>query len=291
MSTSELILEREGTSAAPGPGRTSLRLLRSELGLVFRRRRNLAMLAVLAAAPLLLGVILRVTSTPSPGDGPPLLSQVTQSGLFLGLASMVMASPLFLPMIIGVVSGDTVAGEAQSGTLRNLLVVPAGRTRLLLVKYASVIAYALAAVLTVVAVGIVTGLVLFPAGEVVLLSGSAVPLSEALVRAAAIVLYMAFMIASLGAVGLFFSTLTEVPVGAMAATVTVGILSQILDAIPQLSAIHELLPTHWWLSFIDLLREPVAFGNMASGLLVAGAYIALFGSLAWARFTTRDITA
>ena len=287
MSTSELTLDRPATSAAPGPG---LRLLRSELGLVFRRRRNIAMLAVLAAAPVLLGVILRVTSTPSPGDGPPLLSQVTQSGLFLGLASMVMASPLFLPMIIAVVSGDTVAGEAQSGTLRNLLVVPAGRTRLLLVKYASVIAYSLAAVLTVVAVGIVTGLVLFPAGEVVLLSGSAVPLSEALVRAAVIVLYMAAMIASLGAIGLFFSTLTEVPVGAMAATVTVGIVSQILDAIPQLSAIHELLPTHWWLSFIDLLREPVAFGDMSSGLLVAGAYIAVFGALAWARFTTRDVT-
>lgn len=290
MSTGELTLERADAQAAPRGGAVAARLLRSELRLLFFRRRNLAMLAVLAAAPILLGVVLRVTSAPGPGAGPPLLSQVTQNGLFLGLASMVMASPLFLPLIISVVSGDTVAGEAQSGTLRNLLVVPAGRTRLLLVKYASVATYALAAVVTVVGVGIVTGLVLFPAGDVVLLSGTTVGMADALTRAAVIVVYMAVMVASLGAIGLFFSTLTEVPVGAMAATVTVAIVSQILDAIPQLAAVHEFLPTHWWMAFVDLLREPVALDNMRAGLLLAGAYAAVFGTLAWARFATRDIT-
>ncbi len=286
MSTSDLVLDSPvpaGRRAVP-----AARLLRSELRLVFRRRRNLALLAVLAAAPVLLGIAVRLAA-PS-GGGPPLLAQVAQNGFFLGMASLVFTSTLFLPMAIAVVAGDAVAGEASSGTLRNLLVVPVDRTRLLAVKYAAVAAYALACVGTVVGSGLLAGLVLFPAGDVVLLSGTAVGMADALGRAVLVVAYMAAMLAALGAIGLFFSTVTEVPMGAMAATVTVSIVSQILDAIPQLSWLHEYLHSHWWMAFVDLLRDPVVAGDLGRGLLASAAYVAVFGTLAWARFTTRDIT-
>jgi len=286
MSTSDLVLDRPAVTA---PNPLSARLLRSELRLVFRRRRNIGMLAVLAAAPVLLGVIVRLAD-PGTGGGPPLLAQVTQNGFFLGLAALVFASPLFLPMVIAVVSGDSIAGEANSGTLRSLLVVPVSRTRLLTIKYAGVIAFSLACTATVVASGLITGFVLFPAGDVVLLSGTAVNMVEALGRAGLVIAYMAAMLATLGAIGLFFSTLTEVPMGAMAATVTVAVVSQILDAIPQVSIIHEYLLTHWWMAFTDLIREPIALDNVGTGLLVSLAYLAVFGSLAWARLTTKDVT-
>lgn len=286
MSTSELTLTRPIAATARRP---AARLLRSEFRLVFGRRRNLGMLAVLAAAPVLLGIIVRLSS-PAPGAGPPLLSQVTQNGFFLGLASLIFASPLFLPMVIAVVAGDSIAGEANSGTLRNLLVVPVARTRLLVVKYAGVAGYALACIATVVVSGLITGMLLFPGGDVVLLSGGSVSMAEALGRAGLVVVYMAAMLATLGAIGMFFSTLTEAPMGAMAATVTVAVVSQILDAIPQVAVIHEFLQAHWWLAFIDLLREPVLLDNIGTGLLVSAVYVAVFGSLAWARFTTKDIS-
>src|SRR5215207_2320764 len=169
MSTSELALPAgAAAAAAPRTRRISSRLLRSELRLVFRRRRNLAMLAVLSTGPILLGIAINAAG-PAPGEGPPFFSQVTQNGLFLGLASVLVALPLFLPLAVSVVSGEAVAGEASTGTLRNILVVPAGRTRLLVAKYVGVAAFAVACATTVVAVGIVTGLVLFPGGEVVLL--------------------------------------------------------------------------------------------------------------------------
>lgn len=293
MSISEPMLDRPAVSPAVAltvhpPSRLSTRLLRSELRLVFRRRRNLGMLAVLAAAPILLGVIIRLAD--GTGGGPPFLAQVTQNGFFLGLASLVFASPLFLPMVIAVVSGDSVAGEASSGTLRNLLVVPVSRSRLLAVKYAGVVAYALACIAAVVVSGLITGFILFPAGDVVLLSGMPISMVEALGRAALVVLYMTAMLATLGAIGMFFSTLTEVPMGAMAATVTVAVVSQILDAIPQVSVIHEFLLTHWWMAFTDLVREPMALTNIGTGLLVSAAYVGVFGSLAWARLGTKDVT-
>ena len=290
MSTSDaLLLDGGPVAIADRPSRVSARFLGSELQLVFRRRRNLAMLGVLAAAPILLGVIVRLAS-PAAGEGPQLLNQVTQNGFFLGLASLVFASPLFLPMVMAVVSGDAVAGEASNGTLRNLLVVPTGRTRLLLVKYVGIAAYALACIGVVVVSGLITGWILFPSGDVVLLSGAPVGVAEALGRAGLVVLYMSAMLATLGAIGLFFSTLTEVPMGAMAATVTVAVVSQILDAIPQIEVIHEYLQAHWWMAFMDLLREPMLLDNVGNGLLVSGVYTVVFGSLAWARLTTKDVT-
>ena len=60
--------------------------------------------------------------------------------------------------------------------------------------------------------------------------------------------------------------MTDVPIAAMASTVGLAITSQILDAIPQVSAIHPWLPTHYWLAFGDLLREPVDLSVMGRGL-------------------------
>ena len=76
----------------------------------------------------------------------------------------------------------------------------------------------------------------------------------------------------------------------MAVTAVTAVVVQILDAVPQISAIHPYLLTDWWLRFGDLLRDPVVYGDMTRGLLVTLAYIAVFGSLAWARLTTRDVS-
>jgi ABC-2 type transport system permease protein len=270
-------------------GRGSLRMLRSELRLVFRRRRNIALLAVLSCAPILLGIAVRV-SAPGDGDGPAFLGQITENGLFLAFTSLVVTLPLFLPVAVSVVSGESVAGEASTGTLRNLLVVPLGRTRLLLVKYAGIAAYALVAALTVFVVGTIVGLILFAHGPVTLISGDVVPFSTALWRALLVTGYVGAMLLGIAAIGLFISTLTEVPMGAMAATAVLVIAAEIADSVPQIGWLHPYLFTHYWLAFGDLLRNPIYTHEIGLGLLSQAAYIVIFGSLAWARFTGKDVT-
>src|ERR687885_777436 len=156
MSTSSPPIDRAATSV-PAPAtagrRTVGRLLRSELGMVFRRRRNLVLLVVLALIPALIGTAIKLSSnSPDPGEGPPFIDRIAGNGLFLSLTAMVVVLPLFLPLAVSVVAGDSIAGEANLGTLRYLLVVPVARLRLLLVKYAGVLAYCLVAALLVGAV-------------------------------------------------------------------------------------------------------------------------------------------
>jgi ABC-2 type transport system permease protein len=273
--------------------RLSTRFLRSELWLIFGRRRNWAGLAVLAAVPVLIAVAMKL-SDPGPGtsggDGPDFFASITDNGLFVALAALTIELPLFLPIAVAAISADTIAGEANLGTLRYLLAVPVQRTRMLAVKYAAVVIFAAAATLLVAVVGVLVGLALFGGGPVTLLSGSQVSFAEGLVRILAICGYLAAGLAALGAIGMFVSTLTEQPIGATIAIVMVSVGSFILDSIPQVDWLHPYLLTHWWMAFGDLLRDPVALDGIQQGLVSAACYTVIFLTAAWARFAGRDVT-
>jgi ABC-2 type transport system permease protein len=278
--------------AAEGRRRRSLdlRFFRSELRLVLRRRRNIALVAVLCCFPVLIGTAVKLAA-PEGGEGPPFLSQVTDNGLFLVFTSLTVLLPFFLPLSVSIASGESVAGEANIGTLRHLLIVPVSRTRLLVVKYFSVVVFAFVCAAAVAVVAVIVGLALFPHGDVTLLSGSTISYGAALWRAVLVALYVTAMLAGVCAIGLFISTLTEVPIGAMAATAVLTIVSQIADAIPQIHVIHPFLFSHPWFNFGDVLRSPISWHGLQMGLLTQLAYLAVFLPLAWARLQTKDITA
>jgi len=270
------------------------RLFSSELRLVFGRKRNMLLLAVTAVFPLVIGIALRLAAPGGQGGGTgpgaSFFNQLAGNGVFLSFIALSTLLILVLPVVVAVVAGDSVAGEAGYGTLRYLLAVPAGRTRLLAVKFATIVLFGLCATVIVSAVGLAVGAGLFPIGPVTLLSGTTVPLADGLVRLLFVTLYVAAAMAALGAVGLAVSTMTEHAIGAIAAIVVLVVTSEVLDNVPQLAAIGPYLPTHWWLSFDSILRVPVDTSTLLKGLLSFGVYTVLFGSLAWARFTTADVT-
>ncbi|MFJ9471423.1 ABC transporter permease [Streptomyces caniferus] len=270
----------------------SLGLLRSEIVTTFRRWRTLAVLAVLAGVPVLVGVAVKIETGGGGGGpgGPAFLSQVTHNGLFLVFTSLAVTLPFFLPMSVGVIAGDSLAGEAHGGTLRYLLVAPAGRTRLLLVKYATTLTFCLVGTLVVALSALVTGALLFPLGEITLLSGTSVSFGEGLLRALAIAVAVALSLVGVAAIGLFVSALTTSGIAAMATTVGLLITVQILDTLPQLHVLQPYLFPHYWLSFADLLRDPVYWDQLQKNVGLQALYALVFGSAAWARFTTRDVT-
>lgn len=270
--------------------RFAISLIATELSILFRRRRTWAMLFTISLIPIFLAIAVKLSgSTLPPGEGPPFLDRVSQNGLFVGFTAMILAIPLFLPLTIGVVAGDTIAGEANTGTLRYLLIAPVHRATLLVVKFIGAAAFSIAATFTLMITGIIIGAILFPVGPVTLLSGDVVSIAQALVRIFLVAIYVTISLLGLSSIGLFISTLTVIPVGAMAATVVVSTVSQILGTLPQLSAIHPYLLSYYWLGFADLLRNPMDLGSMASNALLQLAYIVIFGSLAYSRFTSKDI--
>jgi ABC-2 type transport system permease protein len=285
MLRAEMGLARQAESERGRP----LAFLRSELLTLFRRRRTVAMLGALALVPILIAVAVRVTSAADSGRGPAFIGDITQNGLFVAFTALTVSIPIFLPLTVGVVSGDTIAGEANLGTLRYLLIAPAGRLRLLLVKFVAAGIFAISATLAIVVAGVVIGVLLFPIRPVTLLSGDTIGAGDFALRCLLMVGYVSLSLLGLTAIGLFISTLTTVPVGAMAATIVLAAASQIVDALPQLSAIHPWLFTHYWFGFADLLRNPISWDAYAQNGLLQLGYIVVFGALAYGRFATKDV--
>jgi ABC-2 type transport system permease protein len=277
----------------PAPARHWLRLFRSELRNVFLRPRNLALLAVIAAAPIFLGLVMWI-NTPAPGSGGPgpgvFVSQIAENGVFLALFAVYVLLTVLLPLAVSVVSGDSVAGEAGLGTLRTLLTVPAGRIRLLLIKYAMIVVFCLTATLLVAGLGLLMGVIFFPVGPVTLLSGTTISLAAGLGRLVLIALYVAAALSALGAIGLALSTFTQHAIAVMATVLVLVIVSEILDAVQQVAVIHPYLPSHFWFSFDALLRSPIAGSQVLHGLASFAAYTVIFGAVAWIRMRRADIT-
>ncbi|WP_208712207.1 ABC transporter permease [Sinomonas sp. R1AF57] len=286
----EALPASRGTAASPAAH--TARLLGSELRVLFGRWRTWTMLAALAAVPVLIGLAVKFApGRPPSGRGPAFLDQITDNGLFAGVVGLVVCTPLFLPLTVSVVSGDAVAGEASLGTLRYLLVAPVGRVRLLVVKYLSAAVFCAAAALAVVLGGALIGALLFPLGQATLLSGAQVGAAEAFGRLLLMAAYVTVSLLGLAAIGLFASTLTSVPVGTMAATAVLAVVSQILGALDQLEWLHPWLFTDQWLGLADLLREPISWDSFGQNAWLQAGYVALFGALAYGRFATKDILA
>ncbi len=265
-----------------------------ELSKMVRRPRTWLIIAMLVALPTLVAILLAVTDlAPGPGDGPPFLSAVLGNGQLFPLAALGVVLPLFLPIAVAVLGGDAVAGESQTGTLRYLLARPVGRLNLLLSKLVTVVAFVLLAVLVVSVVTAVEGQLLLgkaPAGAgTVGLSGQTLTTQQLVGRTALALAYVVICMLGVAAIALFFSTLTDSSIGAALGTIGVLVASTVLLGLDAASALHPYLPTRYWLSFVDLFRDPIRWDNVVRGVLVQLGYLVVFTLAAWASFASKDI--
>ncbi len=246
-------------SAAERHGWSFGRLLASELRLIFGRRRNQFGMLVLAAVPLIMAIAMRSEAS--------LGGLLSGNGLIVPVTAMMAEAPFFLPMAVSMLAGDAIAGEANLGTLRYLLTLPAGRTRLLAAKFASLVIGCLTGSAIVGTVGVIAGAVALGVGPTWLLSGSQVSFGAALGKVVLIYLYATAMLIGTASIGLLVSTLTDQPLAATVAILIINILSWIAVAVEQLDWLHPWLLSNWMMaSFTDLLSDPMMTTNVSHGL-------------------------
>jgi ABC-2 type transport system permease protein len=266
-----------------------------ELVKLVRRPRTWITIVLLNALPTLVAVLLAVTDIgPQPGEGPAFLSAVLTDGKLFPLAALAIVLPLFMPVAVAVVAGDAIAGEASGGTLRYILTRPVGRTRLLVAKLVSVLAFVLLAVVVVAAVGYVVGSLLLGNGDssglVTGVSGTGLTSTQLVERTLMSIVYVSLSMLGVAAMALLLSTFTDSPVGAALGALAFLIASTLLLTLDAASALQPYLPTRYWLSFVDLFRDPIQWREILRGVGLQGVYVLVFLGAAWANFTTKDIT-
>lgn len=270
-------------------------MIRVELAKLFRRRRTWIAVGLLNLLPTVVAVLLAVTDiAPRPGQGPAFLAAVQANGSLFAIAALAIVLPLFLPVAVAVVAGESVAGEAQAGTLRYLLVRPVGRTRLLVAKLAAASAFVLVAVLTVVVVGFVVGRLALgnaPISQAMIsVSGTILSPGQIAWRTAVAVAFVTFSMLGVAAMALFLSTVTDSPQTASLGAMALLIGSSLLLTVDAARPLQPYLPTRYWLSFIDLYRDPLLLSNIERGVGLQAVYVLVLLGAAWANFATKDVT-
>ncbi|MGB3772309.1 MAG: ABC transporter permease [Rhodococcus sp. (in: high G+C Gram-positive bacteria)] len=269
-------------------------MIRVELLAMLRRPRTWIVILLLDLLPTIVAGLLALTDVgPRPGEGPAFLSAVLSNGQLFPLAALAIVLPLFLPVAVAVIAGDSIAGEAQAGTLRYLLARPVGRTTLLVAKLISVAAFVLLAVVVVAVTAYFVGTALFDTstlGGVASVSGTPLTEKQVAARTVIAVLYVTLSMLGVAAMGLFLSTLTDSPLAATLGALAFLIASSLLLTLDAADALAPYLPTRYWLAFVDLFRDPVPMRDLLRGVGLQGVYVVVLLGAAWANFTTKDVT-
>ena len=219
-----------------------------------------------------MAILLSVTDlAPRPGTGPAFLSAVLTNGTLFPLAALAIMLPLFLPAAVAVMAGESVAGEAQAGTLRYLLVRPVGRTRLLVAKLVASWSSSC-----------------WPCGRggdgvrrrarcssathrSVATSVSGSPLTpEQCWRTCWRSPTPCLSMLGVAAIALFLSTSTDTPLGGRAGGAGAADRVDAAADAGRRPALQPYLPTRYWLSFVDLFRDPILWRDVVRGTAAAG---------------------
>lgn len=265
-----------------------------EINKLLRRPRTWVSIGLLCLLPTIVAAFLAVTDVaPAPGEGPAFLTAVLTNGSLFPAAALAIVLPIFLPVAVAVVGGDSVAGEASAGTLRYLLVRPVGRTRLLVAKLVTVAAFVLLSVLAVAGSGFIVGREVLgtqPGAVTTTLSGGTLTPRELLIRTVLTLLYVAWSMLGVAAIAIFLSTLSDSSLGAAMGSLAALVLSQVLVSLDAAGAIKPYLPTRYWLAWVDLFRDPILWHDIERGAAIQAVYVGVLLAMAWANFMTKDVT-
>ncbi len=294
-----------------------------ELFKLVRRVRTWFSIALMCALPLVVAIFIAVTHlAPPPGQGSAFLSAVLDNGQLYPAAALALVLPVFLPVAVAVVAGDSIAGEASAGTLRYLLARPVGRTRLLVAKLVAVVTFTLAAVIAVTVTSYATGVLIlgpsrasavgFAPGQgsggiapgaggaptaglqagaaITSLSGTPLTTLQLIERVLGAMAFITVSMLGVAAIAIFLSTLTDSALGAALGALAALIGSEILVTLNAASTVQPYLPTRYWLAWIDFFRQPIFWRDIQRGFAIQLVYVIVFLGAAWANFATRDIT-
>jgi ABC-2 type transport system permease protein len=198
-----------------------------------------------------------------------------------------------VPFLITLVAGDQLAGEATGGTFRLILIRPASRSRILLMKYITTLFYSftLVAFLAVVSLGL--GLALFGSGPL-LVPGKVltiIPAEQLLWR-----MSLAFGLATMSmwcvaSLAFLFSSLVENAIGPIVGTMAVIIVLLLLSSMPVdfFRAIRPYFFTSYLNGWQKVLDEPIPWHVIYVDLLVIVGHCVGFYLVTWYIFVKKDI--
>jgi ABC-2 type transport system permease protein len=286
-----------GVSPAPAHGSTGASMrgahwgpLRREVTKLLFQWRSYLIWGGAALIPFIIALAIELAdSGPQQGEGPQFLARVLGNGMYVPLAALSALLPFLLPMAAAMVAGYMLAGEAELGTLRIILLRPVRRGAIVLTKWAAAMLYLLVGFALMVASGLLFGGVFFGLHPMVLLSGTSVGVWHGLGLIALACLYGLAAMACIVSLAMLFSALTDSSLTALIATIVVYIVIGVLTSFSYFDWLRPWVFPTYFENYLDFFRDPIYWKPVLKGLAAFAAWSGGLTAAAWLLFRRKDV--
>jgi len=264
-------------------------LRREWIKLLYQRRSYLIWGGALAIPFLIALALYLAKEDPHGGEGPLFFERVTGNGMFVALAALSALLPFLLPMAAAMVAGYMIAGEAELGTMRIILLRPTRRGALLLAKWAVAMVYLAVGFGLMFGGGLLFGGIFFGLHPMITLSGTTVGVWHGLGLVLLCCLYGLAAMACIVSLALLFSTITDSSLTALIATIVVYIVIQVLIAFSYFDWLRPWVFPNYFLEYVSFFRDPIYWTPILKGLGVFACSSAGLTAAAYLVFRRKDV--
>jgi ABC-2 type transport system permease protein len=201
---------------------------------------------------------------------------------------------IHVPLLITLVAGDLIAGEANMGTLRLLMTKPFSRARLLSAKFMASVIYVLLLLLWMAFLALLVSVFIFGTGDLMILKSEEVIIldkADILWRYFAAFGFAAIAMTTVAALAFLLSVFAENSIGPIVMTMSVIILFTILSSldIPIFNSIKPFLFTSHMIGWKGFFDAPVIWQHVLKSAVILLFHILLFVGTAILVFNKKDI--
>ncbi|MCU1514107.1 MAG: hypothetical protein JWO10_1197 [Microbacteriaceae bacterium] len=269
--------------------------IRVEFARQISQWRVRGVLIVLGALPIVIRLAFLIGGgappAGAPADGRTDIAAFAQaSGSTFTAFVLVVTGGFLLTLVVALLFGDMIAGEASRSTLKYLLTIPVGRTRLLFVKVLVSSTVLVVGVLLLTGMSLLVGTISYGAGGIQVPAGPQLDSGESLLRILAAVGLICLHLSWAAALGTLLTVYSDAPLAAAGGVVLTSIVSSILERIDDLGNARSYLPTYNTDAFRQFFAARVDLGPVADSVLSCLIYALVFSVIAVWWFRRKNIS-
>ena len=218
-----------------------------------------------------------------------IFSLVRTNGIFLVVAALTAMATFFIPLLASMAGSYTIAGEAENGTLRTMLMQPVRRGTVLMSKWLVANIYIAICLFILGVAALIAGGAVFGLKATPLFTGQQVSIWHALGLAVASYAFVFIGMICVVSLAVLFSTFTNSSLTAVAGALVLVIIMEVLRAIPQFAFLQPYLFPSKFMEWTNFLRSPVQWGPVIKALINFVVWIVGTTGIGYLRFRRKDI--
>lgn len=201
---------------------------------------------------------------------------------------------IHVPLLIALIAGDMIAGEANMGTLRLLISKPISRQSLMISKFFASVIYTLLLLVWMAFLSLLASVVIFGVGDLMIFKSEEIIIlktSDIMWRFYCCFGFAAIAMTTVAALAFLLSIFAENSIGPIITTMSIIIVFTILSSmdLPLFNAIRPYIFTSHMLGWKGFLDDPINYNSVMKSAGILLLHIVIFVSAAILIFKRKDV--